>query len=59
MTSIWTQFFSKCWCYKEITYCMTIESFVYMCRVLGDIFLKAYHTVFDYGNLKIGFAESV
>ncbi|XP_058768349.1 cyprosin-like isoform X2 [Vicia villosa] len=27
--------------------------------VLGDIFLKAYHTVFDYGNLRIGFAESV
>ncbi|WJX24616.1 phytepsin [Trifolium repens] len=26
--------------------------------VVGDIFLQAYHTVFDYANLRIGFAES-
>ncbi|XP_027360130.1 aspartic proteinase oryzasin-1-like isoform X2 [Abrus precatorius] len=26
--------------------------------VLGNIFLGAYHTVFDYGNLRIGFAEA-
>ncbi|KAH1209688.1 Aspartic proteinase A1 [Glycine max] len=26
--------------------------------VLGSIFLGAYHTVFDYGNLRIGFAEA-
>ncbi|KAK1666215.1 hypothetical protein QYE76_054374 [Lolium multiflorum] len=26
--------------------------------ILGDIFMEAYHTVFDYGNLKIGFAEA-
>ncbi|KAI5440904.1 hypothetical protein KIW84_010392 [Lathyrus oleraceus] len=26
--------------------------------VFGDIFLQAYHTVFDYGNVRIGFAES-
>lgn len=44
---------------KEITYCMTVDSFIYMCRVFGDIFLQAYHTVFDYGNVRIGFAESV
>ncbi|XP_047079420.1 aspartic proteinase oryzasin-1-like [Lolium rigidum] len=26
--------------------------------ILGDIFMEAYHTVFDYGNMKIGFAET-
>ncbi|BAT79981.1 hypothetical protein LR48_Vigan213s003300 [Vigna angularis] len=26
--------------------------------VLGNIFMGAYHTVFDYGNLRIGFAEA-
>ncbi|KAF5738806.1 hypothetical protein HS088_TW13G01707 [Tripterygium wilfordii] len=26
--------------------------------VLGEIFLGAYHTVFDFGNLRIGFAEA-
>ncbi|KAK2396147.1 aspartic proteinase [Trifolium repens] len=26
--------------------------------VVGDIFLQAYHTVFDYANLRMGFAES-
>lgn len=26
--------------------------------VLGDIFLGAYHTVFDFGNLQIGFAKA-
>ncbi|KAM7262234.1 hypothetical protein ACFE04_021311 [Oxalis oulophora] len=26
--------------------------------VLGDIFLASYHTIFDYGNLRIGFAKA-
>ncbi|KAK1687202.1 hypothetical protein QYE76_048050 [Lolium multiflorum] len=26
--------------------------------ILGHIFMEAYHTVFDYGNMKIGFAET-
>ncbi|WRX20765.1 Saposin-like type B [Theobroma cacao] len=27
--------------------------------ILGAIFMEAYHTVFDFGNLRVGFAEAV
>ncbi|RDY01535.1 Aspartic proteinase A1, partial [Mucuna pruriens] len=33
-----------------------ISFFLYL--ILGDIFMSRYHTVFDYGNMKVGFAES-
>ncbi|CAM0881843.1 unnamed protein product [Alopecurus aequalis] len=26
--------------------------------ILGEVFMGAYHTIFDYGNMKVGFADS-
>jgi len=44
--------------FLSITYIVYDRRDICICRVVGDIFLQAYHSVFDYANLRIGFAES-
>ena len=36
--------------------CLTLK--LHACRILGDVFMGVYHTVFDFGDLQLGFAEA-
>ncbi|EOY06950.1 Aspartic proteinase oryzasin-1 isoform 2 [Theobroma cacao] len=38
--------------------CVAVAEKCHKHEVLGDTFLSAYHTVFDFGNLRVGFAKA-